>query len=262
LQKDRELRYQSAAEMHADLVRLKLQVPVGVKKRFSPLVIVGGLVLVLLVAAALRYSRQKSYFPPLAPEMKQRQLTTNTGDDPVSDAWISPNGKYLAYFDSKGIHVKLIDTGETRTLSEPDGLSGIDVGWGAGPWFPDSQRFLGVASVAGQRPSTWVFSLAGQPAHKLRDDAFPMDISADGSLVLFSTNAGKVGDREIWLMGSNGEHARRLYESDENTGYDGVGWLPDGRRLAYQQAKAEVREVAVTTSSLCQRTMESLSMLR
>jgi serine/threonine protein kinase/Tol biopolymer transport system component len=234
LQKDRELRYQSAAEMHADLVRLKLQEPDGVNKRFAPLVtVLGVLVIVLLVAAALWYRQQESYFPPLAREMKQRQLTTNTGDDPVSDAWISPNGKYLAYFDSKGIHVKLIDTGETRTLSEPDGLNGIDVGWGAGPWFPDSQRFLGVASVAGQRPSTWVFSLAGQPAHKLRDDAFPMDISADGSLVLFSTNAGRVGDREIWLMGSNGEHARRLYESDENTGYDGVGWLPDDRRLAY-----------------------------
>jgi Tol biopolymer transport system component len=42
-----------------------------------------------------------------------------------------------------------------------------------------------------------------------------------------------LGDREIWLMGINGENARKLYESDENGAMGGLGWLPRGQRVVY-----------------------------
>jgi hypothetical protein len=55
-----------------------------------------------------------------APELKQRQLTTNPIDDPVLRAAISPDGKYLAYTDYTGIQVREIDTDKTRLIKMPE----------------------------------------------------------------------------------------------------------------------------------------------
>jgi eukaryotic-like serine/threonine-protein kinase len=49
----------------------------------------------------------------------ERQLTSNPIEDPVVFAAISPDGKYVAYNDSSAVRIRLIDTGETRTLSVP-----------------------------------------------------------------------------------------------------------------------------------------------
>jgi hypothetical protein len=54
--------------------------------------------------------------------MAERQVTTNPAEDPVWYATISPDGKYLAYGDYSGIHPRLIDTGETRTIPVPEGI--------------------------------------------------------------------------------------------------------------------------------------------
>ena len=53
------------------------------------------------------------------PTVTERQITTNPIEDPVVFAAISPDGKYVAYNDSTAIRIRLIDTGETRTLSVP-----------------------------------------------------------------------------------------------------------------------------------------------
>ena len=58
-------------------------------------------------------------------------------------------------------------------------------------------------------------------------------MSPDGSLLALTANLGKIGDREIWVMDSNGEHARKLCDGDENTAYPRVHWSPDGQRLTY-----------------------------
>ena len=51
--------------------------------------------------------------------LKQRQLAVNSSQKPATGA-ISPDSKYLAYRDQNGIYVKLIETGETQTIPEPD----------------------------------------------------------------------------------------------------------------------------------------------
>jgi serine/threonine protein kinase len=55
-----------------------------------------------------------------APELKQRQLTTNPIDDPVLRAAISPDGKYLAYTALAGIQVLEIDNGKTHLIKMPE----------------------------------------------------------------------------------------------------------------------------------------------
>ena len=50
------------------------------------------------------------------------QLTANPPDVPVMSAQISPDGKYLAYADPTGIHVRVIDTGETQRFADTRGM--------------------------------------------------------------------------------------------------------------------------------------------
>ena len=56
------------------------------------------------------------------PEIVQRQLTANPVNDSVYTAVISDDGKQVAYSDLRGVHVRLIDTGETYNIPLPPGF--------------------------------------------------------------------------------------------------------------------------------------------
>ena len=51
--------------------------------------------------------------------------------------------------------------------------------------------------------------LGGAPS-KLRDHAVGWGVSPDGSQIAFSTNKGKIGELEVWLMGPDGEKVWKL----------------------------------------------------
>jgi serine/threonine protein kinase len=53
-------------------------------------------------------------------DLKPQALTTNSSEDPVAGALISPDGKYLLFTDLEGMHLRLMTTGETQTLPTPD----------------------------------------------------------------------------------------------------------------------------------------------
>jgi len=127
-----------------------------------------------------------------------------------------------------------------QTIPSPKILTGVLVTWGVGdqPWFPDSTRFLANSfQVGGPHISAWTVSVIGGAPRKLRDDARAWAASPDGTSVLFSSNLGTVGFRETWLMEANGEHARKLFGTDENTGVAFFRWSPGGQRLAYIRAR-------------------------
>jgi len=46
--------------------------------------------------------------PQPSGELTEKRLTFNSSENPVDIGSISPDGKYLAYSDSAGIHVKVI----------------------------------------------------------------------------------------------------------------------------------------------------------
>ena len=65
---------------------------------------------------------------PSAPrEIKLRQLTFNSAENAVRNGAISADGKYLAYIDEKGIHIRSLETGETQVVPEPEALNGTKV---------------------------------------------------------------------------------------------------------------------------------------
>ena len=56
-----------------------------------------------------------------APNIIQRQITSNPVNDSVYMAAISREGKEVAYTDLRGVHVRALDTGEVKDIpTSPD----------------------------------------------------------------------------------------------------------------------------------------------
>ncbi len=273
LEKDRDLRYQSAAEIRSDLRRLRRDTDSGrsaarsaaataaptgsgaartevaapktlaIRKRTWIAVSAA----VLLMAGAFTWRLAMRRAPVSKPPMTQRQLTANSAGHGVKGAAVSPDGKYLAYSDDAGLHIKLVETGEMRTLPLPAEVASAHATWLPAAWFPDGTRLLTNLEAAGKPPSIWILSLIGDAPHKFRDDGFAHSISPDGTRIAFtaartglgvrqapSTPVGEFfGDQTIWLVGANGEAPRMLAQGDEATGFRQVAWSPDGSRIAY-----------------------------
>ena len=140
LEKDRVARYQTAAEICTDLEALQRQ---SARKRLPRAWVAGlGVAAAIAVGTVLFMLRRPPKTLSVAPEIKMRQLTTNSSENPVAGGAISPDGKYLAYIDTRGLHLKFIATGETRTVPKPEVLKDQSMKWEVGPWFPDSTRLL------------------------------------------------------------------------------------------------------------------------
>ena len=235
LEKDRDARYQTAAEICFDLEALQ--------RESTPKHLPRGWIVGLGVAAAIALAGIWFVLnrPPktisVVPETKLRQLTFNSSENPVGSGAISPDGKYLAYSDNRGLHLKVVETGETHTPPQPEELKNQNEKWYVVAWFPDNTRFLVNAYPATEESgawssvhtSVWAVSVLGGAPIKLREHALGCAVSPDGTTISFDTNKGKLGEREIWFMGPNGERARKYYEAKEGAGIDCAGWTPDGK---------------------------------
>jgi predicted Ser/Thr protein kinase len=120
LEKDPEKRYQQAKGVLDDLSRL---VTPGAAQRWqlalAAAVLAAALVGVLIASWAGLFTWPSSR---LQPQPTLRQITANPNDDPAVVAAISPDGKYLAYTDLGGLHLRLMQTGETHSLPVPEGM--------------------------------------------------------------------------------------------------------------------------------------------
>jgi Tol biopolymer transport system component len=241
LEKDRESRYQSASDLRTDLEILKRQMALRHLPRWA---VVSGSVAALLIASAVFWvARHQPSVSLVSPDLKFRPLTINAPDNRVVSGAISPDGKYLAYSDVSGLHVKLTANEQIQTVPQPDELKNQKMFWELASWFPDSTRFIVNSHSAFWRnqdadlnssdSNIWIVSVLGGSPRKLRDHALAAYISRDGSLVSFQTNADKLGEHEIWLMGPNGEQARKLYSTGSKNALGGLNWSLDGKRFIY-----------------------------
>ena len=246
LKKDRNLRYQTASEVLAELKQLKHEGESGthllsVSRKTRQRKWGKTLVIPLLpVAVAILVFRFARFRPSAPPELRLTQLTSNSVELPIGSGKVSPDGKYLLFSDSAGIHIRMLDTGEVQTVSVPEGLRDR-ARWEVGPWFPDSARFLVNSHPLGYRRWTssgstvWMASVLGGVPRRIRDEATAYSISPDGSLIAFGAHPSPylLADQEIWLMDPTGDHVRKLAHTEGEEGLVGLNWSPDRQRMLY-----------------------------
>ena len=148
LEKDPELRYQSAADVRSELKRLlkstssgrapvadveagavaasstKVKAAEATGPKQLNWLAVGAAIAGLAVMSIAGVAWWLTNRPEQMRHYTQRQLTRQGTDLPVGFAVISPDGKYLGYDDSKGLHMQIVSTGETRNFTLPIGTVG------------------------------------------------------------------------------------------------------------------------------------------
>jgi Tol biopolymer transport system component len=255
LEKDREVRYQTASDLRADLKRLKRDTEFGrvataaavVEKASKSVKIektarkwkwtLAGVALMLSIGGVAWFARRPAQLEPSL-ELKEIPLTANS-EYGVGFGCISPDGKYLAYSDRRGLHLKLIESTEERTIPQPEGSTAENSIWHANWWFPDGTRFLAMRVDANGKCSTWIVSVLGGPPRRLRDNAVPGPPSPDGSQILFLANLkSDYTSYELWLMGAQGEDPRKFLTVGDGEALEYPVWSPDGQRVAYKRYHA------------------------
>jgi Tol biopolymer transport system component len=181
----------------------------------------------------------------LSPNVKLQQLTTNSWENPVGISVLSPDGRYVAYADTKGLRVKLVGSEGSQLVASPDALRGEKVDWDiqSYAWFPDSSQFIATshppteqnnwAPLSSSISTIWVIPATGGTPRKLRDSAIAWAVSPDGSMISFGTNSGRLGERELWIMGPQGEQARRILQVDAGGALCCLSFFQDGTRVSY-----------------------------
>jgi DNA-binding winged helix-turn-helix (wHTH) protein/Tol biopolymer transport system component len=179
-------------------------------------------------------------------EVRVQQLTTNSAENPLWHAVISPDGKYLAYGDLAGIQIRVIRTGESHLLAKPAALP-ADAAWFPAAWFPDGTRLLATSQKLDD-VAAWAVPVIGSAAAPLRENALVQSVSPDESLIAFTsgghfTSYGSPIDRrlmldsEIWVMGARGENARKVLAGGGAAYFGSVRWSSGGQRIAYQKVR-------------------------
>jgi len=241
LEKDRNLRYQNAADMRTDLQRLKRDTESGrapslsaahsakpaSRKNWYLLAAIGvGLAMAALVAV-LWLRRSHAHSAPAA--ITERRLSYFESNDTRRLSSISPNGGYMLYATKDNV-LRILNTesGGERDLSLPKDLVKriLDA-----QWFPDGERILLSANAEDKTEGgvLYVYSLLSSELQVIRTRALWAMLSPDGSTVAFRQRG-----KELWTMDASGEHAQKIFTANLGGGNIVMfQWSPTGKRLAY-----------------------------
>jgi eukaryotic-like serine/threonine-protein kinase len=270
LEKSRELRCQSAAELNADLKRLRRELESGAAVRAAGLTrqptrgrravwTVITIVALLLAGYFLRKGFSGSATDSLS-AAKLVQLTTTEGLHEFP-AW-APDGKRIAYSkDLNGfrkIFVKPLQ-------GDPQQVTAGDYDDIQPKWTPDGRGILFVRSnqsrvklepgdVFGQYDGgdVWRKDLASGQEEKLLGNAFNPSFSPDGKMI--AVDASWAGPRRIWIADAQGHNPQQITsDSSEAVGHLEPNWSPDGKQIVFQhleRTRFSTRVVNVATHTV------------
>jgi Tol biopolymer transport system component len=238
LEKDRDLRYQNAADLRADLKRINRDsssvyhpLPPGsyplptkpdASRRRRSRWIVASCCALFLIAAGVAWQMLRP--------MPQPKVTgyTQITHDGVTKTLRATDGVRLYFdrFDPYSIAQTSVAGGEVAPV--PVALPNpyvLDVS-------PDGSTFL-LQTFLGEPDAPqplWTIPILGGTPRRLADATMYGTWSPDGSMVAYSTANG-----EIWTLGSHGSDPRKL----ANVGGvpDWLSWSPDGARIRFQSTR-------------------------
>ena len=269
LEKKRQLRFQSAADLNADLQRLRreLESRAGSEtaavvppplRRWAPWAAV-SLMAIFSLGYFLRTPFSSHLVVPLS-SAKLVQLTTSEGLHEFP-AWAS-DGKRIAYSREvsgfKKIFVKpLVGDPTQLTAGSADDIQPR--------WTPDDQSILFVRSHDSRGKlepgdvfasyydgDVWKIDLASRKEEKFFDNAFNPAFSPEGKSI--AVDASWAGPRRIWILDAHGHNPQQI-TSDNSEAVDHVepNWSPDGKNIVFQnieRTKFSIKIVNVATHTM------------
>jgi serine/threonine protein kinase len=248
LEKHRERRYSSAAELRAALQSLPSggAMPLGMQsKGGSRLVRVSAGVLILLIIGVAIYVLSRRNARPSSSRLEV-QVTANPSEDRVVSSALSPDGKHVAYQDQLGLFIRAIDSGETRPIASPPSLAKATVN--TMTWSPDGGNlFAEVSSTEGPDGSSiWAVPVLGSaPAHIVYPDGAEPALSPDGRSIAFINGDRRTIGTELWVGGVDGSARLKLASAPNRAGLINPAWSPDGRWVAYWKTTGFPFKVAI-----------------
>jgi Tol biopolymer transport system component/tRNA A-37 threonylcarbamoyl transferase component Bud32 len=264
LEKDRDLRYQSAAEMRAELKRLKRDTssghvylpsstrtgaagssqvrpvssavaaapsPAAVRPRRKLLIGVVSAVVIagLAVAAYLWFSRPRGF------NLQNMRISQITDSGNAGAAALSPDGRYVAYVLRDGaqesLWVRQITAGGNIQVLPPEQAHFIALSF-----TPDGNYIMFVRSDKATMNFRYLYeipALGGTPRQLYRDVDSAPSFSPDGEEIAFTRGVLSTEENAIIIAKADGSGERIIaHRKSFNIGAMGVSWSPDGRSLA------------------------------
>ena len=290
LEKDRALRYQSAAEMRADLKRLKrdstsgrLTPASGSRIYSSPSgsAAISGVssgdaapqsralklavfAAALLALALLFFVGYRLWIRPHGLDLQNMRITKLTDSGKVGNVAISPDGRYIIYSlvdgEQQSLWVRNIASKSDVQVISPDAVNFVGL-----TFSPDGNYVYFVRSDKKIRAYRYLYVmpvLGGPPRQLLPDIDSPISFSPDGSKFAFMR--GQLNSSAIDIRVANVDGTSdRLLATLPAVGYFiyGAAWSPDGKTIAASTLKTgtETRWVLTLVDAANGSTKELLS---
>jgi Tol biopolymer transport system component len=234
LEKDRELRYQTAADLRADLRRLRqasgsaaTTAAPAVARRSAPwwAYALGAIAAVAIVAAA--FTRRSSPAPVARPTVVMQPLTSSGN---VVHAGISADGKLVAYVEQRGKerHLLLhqVATGRSVAITPPTPLDYGDISISPdGTWVYAARN----ADAPGRMVLLRVPAVGGDPRVVVDDVWSGAAFSSDGQRMAFMRRAEQGAAIVVAALDGGGG---RVVAKGQLQLRPPLVWSPDGRFVA------------------------------
>jgi eukaryotic-like serine/threonine-protein kinase len=251
LEKDREVRYQSAAELRADLRRLKRETEssrIVVATETLPskgwprraLWIAGGLV---VLAAAGWMARDR--FAPEPEPFKRTEMKQVTSSGKVKTAALSPDGRYVAYvksdsrFDAQGpdsLWVRQVAGGDVQVIA-PAAASYT------GLTFSRDGDYLYLVRAEASKPDLGVVykmpTFGGNLQRLVVDVDSAVTLSPDGRKMAFVRNSPEKHNSVLIVANEDGSAEQQIAERKDRESIGAVAWSPAGATIAAVTAQAD-----------------------
>jgi Tol biopolymer transport system component len=250
LEKERNLRYQHASDIRADLQRLKRDSDTGSARVITLSALAPGryawilwTLVALLVAGILTWIVANRLPPTSRNPLTNAHFTrlTNFGGAKSSPA-LSPDGKFAAFISNRSgtFDIWLIQTngnslanltqgriGDARAPLRAMGFSG------------DGSEEVWSAGTEGRRLMLWPL-MGGAPHNFLDDSAAEVAWSPDGTQVVYHT--WRAGD-PTFVADHNGNNPRRIIQDETGLHNHYQVWSKDGRWIYFVRGRPATREM-------------------
>jgi serine/threonine protein kinase len=151
------------------------------------------------------------------------QLTANPSAMYVHSSAISPDGRYLAYEDNRGIHIRDIETGDTQLLHDSSEKRLL-------AWSSDGTRVRAI-SLDSDVPLGWELSVLGTTVQRVP----PFLQTGSARFPSWDEKHVMILDKQaLWVQRPDGSDRKLLAScKDRNCSFNTFDWTPDSRRVVF-----------------------------